>query len=509
MSTNFDSIFINGTSLRPAPSVSTAYEYNKSGDYTIGGLLIVTLSGTLIGEDINAQITALNSLQLNSDCVSLTIGCSGGTDFLNGNGRIRTITFSPSEQPFVSTYSMIVAIETVDGKPAVEVDQDFLKDNCLSEDGGTVQFIQNYNEKLTFQGEANTISSYDSTLDVLRSFVKIGGEINVSSYGRPVCGSPSYNGTQNSLDLLKKRAKSLVSLTTCNNTILSKYNGWNKWLDTKRLTINIDGSITWVFEMYLTKGSKAPQAWIEISTENAADQRKKMENIVMNGKIQGLSSASLDDHLSHKVNINERLQNAIKGYNSLLSIVENGNWGSENIVLVDDNKDKKKKNPEKFCRQRISSSTVASVVTGEISFRAEFGDISTCSSTQGVGSTDVTIDEQLPASRYAEFIIPNGGRALVQQITPSTPTRVIITARGNLNGCNTNNMITLTKCAENQMTTALKQLPYFRKLILLSDIKNIGKYSYTIKREYIACDTGTIRARCTTNTQPKYTTTPK
>jgi hypothetical protein len=46
------SVKIGNTNLKPAPFVSTSYEYNKSGEYIIGGLLIVNLDGTIVGEDI-------------------------------------------------------------------------------------------------------------------------------------------------------------------------------------------------------------------------------------------------------------------------------------------------------------------------------------------------------------------------------------------------------------------------------------------------------------------------
>ena len=498
----FDSIFINGQSLRPAPFVSTSYEYSKSGDFIIGGLLIVTLSGTLVGENINSQITTLNSLQSSADCISITIGCSGGTDFLDGAGRIRSITFSPSEQPFVQSYSIIIAVETIDGgKPAVEADQDFINTYCLSQNGEPVQFLQNYNERLTLQGEASAISSVDTKLDVSKSYIKLSGEINIASYGRSLCGIPSYNGTKNSEDILKRRAKSLLSLSACNSNILSKYNGWNKWLDTKKLTINIDGSITWSFDMYLNNGGGAPYAWIDFNTENKLMQKNKTINKTLTGKITGLSSASLDDHLSHKATVNERIGNADKAYAASLPIIANGSW-PDTVVVLTGGQQNKPPAEDNYCYQRVSSNIRRSVVAGEISFSAEFADISNCA-TKGVGTIDVTVDEVYPAARYQEFIVPTFKKALVQVIAPSTPMKVIVTGRGNLEGCNTDNMPTLKDCVETQFNKTISQLPNYRKLILLSEKKNVASFSYTITREYVMCDSGFIsRTNCSTNTPP-------
>ena len=65
----FDSVFVNGISLRPAPYVSTSYEYNRSGEYVIGGFLIVSLAGTIVGEDTSAQINQLSGLQMLTNCM--------------------------------------------------------------------------------------------------------------------------------------------------------------------------------------------------------------------------------------------------------------------------------------------------------------------------------------------------------------------------------------------------------------------------------------------------------
>jgi hypothetical protein len=498
---NFDSIKINGTSLRPAPFVNTAYEYNKSGEYVIGGLLIVTLSGSIVSENIQSEVASLNALQTNSDCVTLTIGCSGGSDFLNGSGRIRTISFSPGDQPFSVNYSMVIAIETIGGQPAVEADPAFITNNCL---GSNVKFLQSYTEKLSLTGEASAISSNDFSLGFGKSYIKISGEINIASYGRAICGVPNYNATQNAENILKTRANSLLSLNSCNNNILSKYNGWYKWLDTKKLTVNIDGSLTWSFDMYLSQGGSAPFAWIDFDTEDKTDQRTKMTNKVLSGKIRGLSSASVGDYLAHKATANERIANAEKAYNLSLSMIANGSWPGSSVILYGSNLLVPTSPGTPSCYQRISSNIKKSVVAGEVSFSAEFGDISLCQTQGGVGTIDITIDETFSSVRYQEFIIPNKVKPVVQQIAPTTPEKIIITGRGTLNGCKKSDMKTLSACVNTEVSNTYSKLPNSAKLILLGEKKNIGTYSYTITKEYILCDSGYVKGNCTTGTQPIY-----
>ena len=62
MANTFDSIFLAGRSLRPAPFVSTSYEYARAGDNIVGGFLIVTLTGTLVDENIQAKITEIEEV---------------------------------------------------------------------------------------------------------------------------------------------------------------------------------------------------------------------------------------------------------------------------------------------------------------------------------------------------------------------------------------------------------------------------------------------------------------
>lgn len=500
---SYNSISLNNILLRPAPYVSTTYEYNKSGDYIIGGFLIVTLSGSLIGEDIYSQIDTINNLQTQYGCTQITIGCSGNDDFLNGVGRIRTVTFSPSDQPFVITYTMVVAIETVfeNGKykPAVEPDDNFINDYCLNDIRDSLGYLQNYSEKLSFQGDANTISSVDKTLNVSKSFIKISGEINISFYGREVCGLPEYNSINNARLALETRAAKLISLQSCNNNILTKYNNWNKWLDTKKITINIDGSLTWTFDMFLSEGSAKPYAWIDIDTEDKKDQKTNKKGKVISGKIKGLSSANISDWLGHKVDAQERIANAEKAYDELSDLIKSGSWPETDVVLYDVFGKIQDKSKYNFCFQRLSSNIVKSVIAGEINFSAEFGDISACR-PNGESTIDITIDETFSVNRYAEFTIPNS-TVVVQRITPSTPARVTITARGSIQNCNTNSINQLAGNVEVQLSSAYNKIPYFRKLILMSEKKNIGKYSYTLTKEYLACDYGYLGTKqCTTDT---------
>ena len=185
----YDSIILNGSSLRPAPFVSTSYEYTKSGNYIVGGFLIVTLSGTIVSETINQEIQELNLLQSSNDCVSLKIGCSGGQQFLNGFGRIRSIDISQDNQPFIATYTIVIAIETIDNDYVVKPD-----DNFARSIGVDVQLIPKgiteYTENININGNGDILGANDNGMLVAKSYLKASGSINMKVNTNYICGLP-------------------------------------------------------------------------------------------------------------------------------------------------------------------------------------------------------------------------------------------------------------------------------------------------------------------------------
>lgn len=495
MSTQFDSIILNGQSLRPAPYVNTSYEYFKAGDYIIGGFLIVTLSGQLVGEDILTQMQNINTLQNQYQCVSLVIGCGGNSDFLNGSGRIRSVDVSSTDQPFLASYTIQVAVETIDGQPVVEPDEDFLQAYNLS----NVKFIQNYSENITLQGDGSVITSTDSNgLGISKSYVKASGKITITCYGREICGIPGYNGLQQSIDILKQRAQSLLSFNFNNITDhpLSSYSSWNKWLDTRSLEIDSGaGTASWTFDLYLSKGSCQPLAWVDVTIEDKQDQRKKIQTRSINGTIKGLSSANLTDLLNDtKLCVNERMTNANAAYQALQNYIINGNWPSDQIELsglsgncntvVPPNSCGTNNNLT--CYQRMSSNITHSKVAGEIIFNAEFADIPSCK-PRGIGTIDVNVDEQFPANRHVEFIIPNNTNSVIQ-IIGDTPRKVTIDVRGTLNGCDRTKLEELKLCVQSEMN---RLQSFYNGWILLKQKKTTGTVSYNISRELIKCDVNT------------------
>lgn len=499
MSSNFDSIKLSGKSLRPAPFVSTTYEYNKFEGYIVGGFLVVTLSGTLVDKNLGSKISELNALQANQDCVNLTIGCadSGGQDFLNGDGRIRSVDIDQGDQPYIANYTIVVAIETMNGAVVVVPDPDFATNLGLAANE-IPKFIQSYSESITIDGSADIIGSSDSGMSISKSYIKASGSINMKVYTNYICGLPSYNPNAEIASFLTARYSAIVGGRGSSNP-LANFTSWQKWLDTKSLEIQTDGNVTWTFDLYMTSGGGTPMAFVDVNTTDKLEQKTKMKSRSLSGSIKGLSLATISDHIGHKADSNERIANAQTVFNALDSYLKNGQWPGYNVVLSGEEggECEPPECPERLnpiCYQRISHNITKSVVAGEISFSMEFADINACKPMEF--ELDITIDETLPSTIIQETLIPNRQikpnqlypRSIIHKIAEKTET-VTITVRGSLLGCEKEKMVNLINCARKKIQEIITS--YYPDAFgwrYKRETENIATYSYTIMNERNKCN---------------------
>lgn len=498
MATTPSAVSLGGSELKPAPFVSTSYEYKTSGEYVIGGFLIVNLDGTIVAEnaeDLISQMAYYSSLQTSTNCVNLTIGCEGGSDFLNGAGRIRNVDISQSsDQPFVFTYTITVAIETIDGMPAVDPDQDFLNRMCLTPEDA--RYILSYEESIAITGEGDAISSTDTTFNVSKSFIKGSGSISITCFGREICGVPQGSGIDRAIQILTQRANNLMNFTNCSGTStpLSQYSGWQKWLDTKKITIDDAGSVTWSFDLYMTNGGGTPYAWVDVETTDQMDMKTEKDLLTktVRGTIRGLSSATLD-FIGNKASVNERISNAERALGVILPQITNGEWPSNAVILSGEEGDCEPPEPndcpeseKATCYQRSSSSLDKSMVSGEIVFSAEYKDINSCKDKNDA-TIDTTIDENFPSVRHVEFIIPNLPKSVVQY-AGDTPHKATVTVKGTIKGCDKltpEKLEKLKACVEKELN---KKAQKFASWLITNEAQTISSYYYEKTKSYVKCD---------------------
>jgi hypothetical protein len=463
-----------------------------SGEYVVGGFLIVNLDGTLVGEDIVSQMQSIGALQTNQNCVNVIIGCEGNADFLDGNGKIRSVDISPSDQPFTANYTIIIALETVGGSPAVSPDPDFLTRNCLN--ANDAQFIQSYSETLGVDIEADNLTLVDNEFGVSKSFVKGKGSISVTCFGREICGIPSYNGINTAIQIINQRASALMNFSICDqkNNPLSAYQGWSKWIDTKKLEINDTGSVTWDFDLYMSQGGCAPYAWVDINADEKKDyqsgtQEKETRNI--SGTIRGLCLFT-GDLLGNHAGDADRLNNAKRALNVILPQIISGEWPKISADITGGRggttggANPCQTNQEETCYQRLSSNINTSVVEGQITFSAEYGPVNPCDSSSNDAIIDSTVEENLPVTKYVEFIVPNIRNSIVQ-IIGDTPHEATITVRGTLKGCDKKSMDKVISCVDGQINKLSNK---YRGWIQKTNNTTVSTFSYVKTKSFIKCD---------------------
>lgn len=496
----YDSIILNGRSLRPAPYVSTSYEYTRSGNYIVGGFLIVTLSGTIVSEKINEEIRSLNLLQSTNDCINLIIGCSGNNQFLEGSGRIRSVDISQDNEPFVASYTIVIAIETIGGSPAVKPDDNFARSIGVPL-SAIPPGIREYTETININGSGDILGSNDSGMMVAKSHLKASGSINMKINTNYLCGLPQSDSSLFIDSFLRSRCSAILQGIGDNNP-LDKYTSWQKFLDSKSLEIQTDGNVTWQFDIYMNQsGGFNPQALADVTTTDKKDQKTLVRTRNISGSLKGISLASLGDHLGHKADSNERIGNATAVFNALERYLKNGVWPGTQASITgkegENPADCVDECPESYppiCYQRISHSVTKSAINGEISFDMEFMDISACKPLEF--DIETTIDDHYPATIVQEIVIPNRQikpgqqvpRVIVQQIADSIQ-YVTITVRATLNGCDVSKRLDMIACARSKLNDIInREYPAYANWRYRKENENLGTYSYSITHERILCN---------------------
>lgn len=520
MASAYDSISLNGTFLRPSPFVSTSYEYAKSGRYTIGGVVLVTLSGTLVAKDKDCKdiITQIKTIRdYNNDhkaCYDLIIGCSGKPTFLQGAGKIRSATATKGDQPCIATYTITIAIETkpnADGSssPIIDPDPEFLARygfGSSKEDLKDFKGVGKYEENISLKGDESNLSLVDSDFGVTKSYVKFDGTILVSSMSTGQICKDNTNALAACIKLVKKRYKTLMTADFASSTLYKKlagYNSWNKWLDTKDITINeSDGSVTWSFSLIMTQGLCNPTALVDISTVDSIDTNTKRKTRSIQGTIDGLSKSVDDgDPLKEDVIENilkngackkERLTNAKAVFENIKSQIASGIWPGATPIEPSIPKPSGviQKNctptPAASCYQRTSSSNTVSPLLGRITFNAEFADRDSCA-PGGATAVTFTVEEKLSVETIVEIIIPGVKNSVLQKIG-QTPHTVNVTVQGTLSGCDTKKIKEIILCTD--AIFAEKVLPYSddKKWLIIAQSSTTNTKSYSRTIEYMECD---------------------
>ena len=466
-------VTIGGQALRPAPNFSISYETFKSGEYIIGGLMKITLNGSLYGtsqSDLDTKAKDISSYS--ATCDSVNISC--GTETLaSGQGYIKSVSINPTDQPFVVSYSMEIEL------PSVKRDAAFnsLYDMSISDNIN----LSKYEESLTLNGDedlANNFFYVDQRYS--EAALKLSGSISIQAYHH-ACQNFSPDLTNQLHAIAINRLNAILALNSSLSSahpVLSGYtnSGFSAIHDTKNITINkISNQVDVKFDIYIIKGTCHPTAMTNISITETVDQTTGLSSISVKGSVKGLTSLNAD------VIGNSKFLNATQTYNDLENKFPSMLYHGDDILGCLSAASA----PDSVCYQRISSQITEDFQNGQIDFNLSYGDLESCE--LGGGTTiDININEDYPALHHVEHIIPGRGVALVQIGGSQTAYKVTITASGKLNSCDTTKLSNLISCVNNRLNAIINDRGYYNGILAKEDITT-GKYSYKISRSYIEC----------------------
>lgn len=479
-------IQIDDQSLRPVPKFSITYETFRSGEYVIGGILKLTLTGEIYGSSASDLSTKIRNLSAYSGtCKDIYISCDSEI-LINDIGFIKNVTINPTDQPFMVNYTLEIEISNKADSIHVKRDVSFgtLLNITIPEDIN----LKSYEETISIVGDDSMSNSgfYGGGI-YTKSQLKLSGSISIQAHHHMCENNSSI--ISDLYTVLENRFSAILSLSSSISTaypsIASYCNGdYTAVHDNKNFSVNkIDNKLSVQFDMYLIPNlplNAYPTSVVDLTIAENTDQTTGFSNLSVRGSIRGLSNKTTSI-LDNKVLSSEKLSNARNAYSSIVDALENREY-AQFIILGCYNGSLP---PSDICYNRISSQITENLNGGEITFDLSYGDIQSCQI--GGANIDVNITEDFPTYRYVEHIIPGIEYPIVQIGTSQTAMKISMTVSGKLNGCDTTKIPDLINCVDGRATLERNNRGY-NGYILQSQTKTLGKYSYKVVENYIGFD---------------------
>lgn len=323
------SVVIGGVQLVPSPFVSFNIEKYKMGDFTIGGVLRVTLNGTVVGDSFNDVVKGVNgktglhtiqNLAGLSDCVSVLIECSD--QLFDGCGRILSVSANEGNQPtWVNIAPYTIELELYLNEPLDSVR--IVKPDSLVTSSATVTPVPDDTLMLKNISENFSYSINDDTFNWGKTCYNVSGvdgfgnrhiKLNFSISAVGLRGCPSgcsgsyYSTYKYGLEAAEKYISDrLTDLNIKNLSILNdapndelvaatdEYTGGSKFCDFRTININaVENSIEVNGEIiYRPSGCKPDDVFTTLNVEQQLNTDG--ETIIISGNITGLVNNTYSD----------------------------------------------------------------------------------------------------------------------------------------------------------------------------------------------------------------------
>lgn len=527
-------VAINGSPLVPSPFLSLSVEKYKMGDATIGGVLKLTLNGTVTGDsfnDVAAGIKNILGMAELAECVSVVIECN--ETLIDGYGRILSVSSNEGNQPTwvnMAPYTMEIELYTnsVTGSGRI-----IIPDNITGNSSDTeLLMLKNISENFSYSINEDTLNWGDIACSGLSTnfgnrHIKLNFSINVA--GIRGCGSGNAEfifGLAAAESYLKSRLESLTMLDLSTQqdaptleiiSANSEYLGGDSYLDFRTIAINpIENSIEVNGEIiYRPSGCTPSNVFSTLSVEQQLSVDG--ETMIISGNIVGLVNNIYDDiiHMNTDewsscaystkienaelflpyINNEQVLKDIVDCYKSADGYLKdtceyNGSFNDDcstpvtPITMPD---------PE-LCSFRLTNSSIGrNISNGEINFTFTLSNMANCE-VLGAKKVNVEITHDMPHDNIVEIIIPGRGSkgVLVQNLCCNSAEKVDLSVDATLNRKTCNFTIKqqtidqLRQCAIKALedlsaTTGFDVSCWFKT----NDQESIGNTTYKLSRTYI------------------------
>lgn len=470
------SVTVGGASLDPAPFVSLSIDQFRVGDLIIGGVLVVSLNGTVYSENGNGFSDIATKLKSkfkdigqNGDCVPVNINC-GGTQLVNGFGTIRSVSIDEGPDPSwtqIAAYSIEVEMYINDGDLVVKPNAN--ANNYVTSN----EIIRDLSESVTLNVD-NDAFSIDTVNGQKVGRAHARYTFNISATGGAVSCKTSIGkktGLEAAEEVVKRRINSIASGSISSSlgappsliNALSTYHSGSKYMQIRSVDADpVNGTMTVSGDIILRpQGLTYPQAFVDISVDSRSDATQIGRTVTISGTIEGLYTENFSDLISssfisasaNKIGNAESVYGSIKGLGQALA----NSWQENKLPDTCSQNSGKLTGicpvtiPVSECDFRlVNRSVTRNFGQGTISFSDEYSTVPNCN-IPGAAKVESEVTHTFPTNVFAEFTIPFRGKPLTQDLGTTTKETVSVTVTATVEaGCSIADMSGIGGCLSDE-----------------------------------------------------------
>ena len=464
-------VMVAGKQLIPSPFINLSLEKYKVGDYTIGGVLKLTLNGTVTGSSFNDVVkgtpapnvrTGLDDIfgiGQKAGCVEVSIKCSNS--IINGFGRVLSVSTNEGNMPtWVNMAPYTIEIELYDNDIGLSERMPAIPDEVTTTNPLNNLMLKNVSENFSVNINEDSFNWATPPTAIAMSSGSLSGwgnrhvavNFSMSAAGVGGCGSGLNNaGYKYGLEAVEaymlNRIEKLKTMDL--SDILNKpsseieptllaYTSNVSYLDFRTMEVNpIENSMSLSGQIiYRPSGCNYNNVFTTMNIEQSINSEST--TITLSGSIQGLINPNYDKLIKlspnkfASCNLNEKIANA-NTYLSQFATLDNlknlastyykdGLIDEDQIGYLKDDcpfssssdpcgspDPSSSPEPPELCDLRLTSSQInRNLSQGEINFTFVLSNTANCS-ILGARTVDVEITHDKPHDNIVEILVPGRG----------------------------------------------------------------------------------------------------